>query len=107
MIRLCRYSGLNAHPSLRLTRSALIASHATVTSLTRQFNQLPPFNGPISCPADDDSQVLALLAYPSRHRLAIDVHLRGCNQVTNGDLTRTALRRTGPKLIARLEELTS
>jgi hypothetical protein len=78
-----------------------------VRGLSRLLDQLPSFTGTTACPADDDSQILGLLAYPRGHRVTIDVHLRGCNQVTNGNLTRTALRRPGPQLIARLERLTS
>jgi hypothetical protein len=109
-IRLCRYSGLNSKPPLRLTRSVLIGRRATVASLTRQFNRLPSFKGAIACPVDDGSQILALFAYPSGRRMTIDVHLEGCSQATNGDATRTALGsrgQPGPKLVARLERLTS
>jgi hypothetical protein len=106
-IRLCRYSGLNSNPALRLTRSVLIGDGRTVRSLSRLLARLPPFMGTTACPADDNSQILALLAYPRGHRVMIDVHLRGCNQVTNGNLTRSALRRPGSRLIAQLGSLTS
>jgi hypothetical protein len=105
-IRLCRYSPV---PS-RLVKSVLIARLATVRSLVRQFDRLPPFAGTFNCPVDDGSQIVALLAYPRGHRVAIEVRLRGCNAVSNGDLTRTALGRPGqpgPALLARLKRLTA
>jgi hypothetical protein len=105
-IRLCRYSAIPSH----LVRSTLIGAHRPVSSLVRQFDRLPATKGTFACPVDDGSQIVALLSYPSGHRVAIDVHLKGCNEVTNGDLFRAALGRPGqpgPVLLARLERLTS
>jgi hypothetical protein len=105
-VRLCRYSRI---PS-RLVKSVLIGAHGTVGSLVRQFARLPSFKGTYSCPLDDGSQIVALLAYPGGHRVTIDVHLKGCNPVSNGDVTRTALGlsgQPGPVLLARLARLTA
>jgi hypothetical protein len=91
-------------------RSVLIGAHGTVASLVREFDRLPSFHGGYSCPVDDGSEVVALLAYPSGRRVTIGVHLRGCNVATNGDTTRTAMGQPGqpgPKLLARLKRLTS
>lgn len=105
-VRLCRYSRIPSH----LVKSVLIGTRGTVASLVRQFDRLPSFKGTYSCPLDDGSQILALLAYPDGHRVTIDVHLKGCNPVSNGDVTRTALGRSGQSgraLLARLDRLTS
>src|SRR6478672_10200319 len=39
--RLCRYSGANARPALRLLRSRLIRDIALLRRLTRELNTLP------------------------------------------------------------------
>jgi hypothetical protein len=43
-----------------------------------------------ACPADDGSQILALLAYPNGSQVTIGVELTGCQRVTNGDPVRIA-----------------
>jgi hypothetical protein len=108
-IRLCRYSGANARPRLRLTRSVLIERRGTVGGLVRQFDRLPAPRGTFACPFDDGSEIVALLAYPGGHAVTISVGLRGCNTVANGDVLRTATGRPGqpgPALLAQLERLT-
>ena len=100
-IRLCRYSGVNAHPRLALVRSRLLVGAAGVGALVRAFDQLP--TGPpglINCPSDDGSQIVARLAYPAGQRVTITVALTGCTQVTNGSVARTAV---GTSLIGQLE----
>lgn len=113
-IRLCRYSGLNDHPASALIRQRLVGGGRAVRGLVRQFDALRPFPPgvyAVACPADDGSQILAFLAYPSGHRVTISVGLTGCNLVTNGDVHRTAANfayqnPAGPKLLAALERLT-
>jgi hypothetical protein len=88
-IRLCRYSGLNASPRTSLVRSRLLTDPALITSVVRQFDELPPFPaGGFACPSDDGSAILALLAYPNAKQVTIAVSLRGCQGVTNGNLVR-------------------
>ena len=110
--RLCRYSGLNAHPGSSLVRAKLVSDRARRESLVRQFNRLRQFpREPIACPMDDGSQILALLGYVNGRRVGIAVALTGCEGVTNGDLTRTAAAFGGPpelgqRLLALLKRLT-
>jgi len=83
-------------------RSRLLTNPARVTTLVRQFNELPPFPpGAFACPADDGSQILALLAYPNAKHVTIAVELTGCQRVTNGDLVRIDSRH----LLTELEQL--
>ena len=89
-IRLCRYSGLNAHPRLALVGSRLLDSRTIVDQLVTELDRLPALRGAVACPADDGSQILALLAYPGGHQVSISVGLTGCALVTNGSVHRTA-----------------
>jgi hypothetical protein len=109
-IRLCRYSGLNAHPRLALVGSRRLDDRTIVHQLVSEFDRLPSLHGAVACPADDGSQILALLAYPYGHRVSISVGLTGCALVTNGSVHRTAAglgtpRAFGPQLLASLKQL--
>jgi hypothetical protein len=109
-IRLCRYSGLNAHPRLALVGSRLLDSRTIVDQLVTELDRLPALRGAVACPADDGSQILALLAYPGGHQVSISVGLTGCALVTNGSVHRTAAglgtpRAFGPQLLASLKQL--
>ncbi len=109
-IRLCRYSGLNAHPRLTLVGSRLLDSRSAVQQLVSEFDRLPSLTGAVACPADDGSQILAALTYPAGHEVTITVGLTGCDLVTNGSVHRSAAgigspRPFGPQLVAELEHL--
>lgn len=109
-IRLCRYSGLNAHPHLTLVGSRLIESRRLVQQLVSEFDRLPSLTGAVACPADDGSQILAALAYPAGHQVTITTGLTGCDLVTNGSVHRSAAgigspRPFGPQLVAQLQRL--
>lgn len=109
-IRLCRYSGLNAHPRLTLVGSALLTRPGLVGQLVSEFDRLPSLHGAVACPADDGSQILARLAYPGDRDLLISVGLTGCETVTNGSVHRTAAgmgspTAFGPQLVTQLERL--
>ena len=112
-IRLCRYSGLNAHPRLRLTRMRLLTAPPTVRRTVADLGRLPAGpTGAVACPSDDGSQILARLAYPDGHALTISVALSGCGPVTNGSIRRTAAAigvapHPRPRLIAELERALS
>jgi hypothetical protein len=111
-IRLCRYSGLNGQPRLTLIRSITIDAASVVGELVRELDRLPSDHGVMACPADDGSEILALLAYPGDHAVTISVGLRGCETVTNGSVNRVALGlgsppAFGPQLVSQLEHLTS
>jgi hypothetical protein len=110
-IRLCRYSGLNAHPSLALVSSRLLMRPALVEGLVSEFDRLPsPPRGVVHCPADDGSQILARLGYPDGRQVMISVGLAGCEAVTNGSVRRTAAGMGsppafGPQLVTQFKQL--
>jgi hypothetical protein len=110
MINLCRYSGLNAHPALRLGGNYLVVPVGEKRQLIRGFDALRRYHGGgISCPADTGQQVLAILFYPT-HAVRISVGLTGCQTVTNGDITRLAANLggknpAGPRLLSQLKKL--
>lgn len=111
-VRLCRYSGLNDHPKLRLVRTLERTDAALLTKLVREFDALPPPPlGVTACPVDLGDEIVAHLAYPGGHAVTISVGLSGCHAVTNGDLPRSASGfgtppTFGPQLISRLKRLT-
>ena len=108
-IRLCRYGRL---PRLSLERARLVTNSSLVNRLVDDFNRLPPAPaGVVNRPVDVGSRVDALLAYPERQRVAVDVELTGCAAATNGNLHRLAAglgtpRAYGPQLLAELGRLT-
>jgi hypothetical protein len=111
-IVLCRYSGLNAHPPLALTRSVVLTAPRLVRDLVRKFDALPAQTGTVACPVDEGSQIVARLGYRDGHVVRIAVGLTGCETVTNGSSYRTAARigtppTLGPRLIAQLLRLTA
>lgn len=82
-----------------------------VAELVKRFDGLP--SGPpgaVACPADDASEIAALVSYPGGHEVRISVGLRGCESVTNGSVNRTASGygphpRRGPRLLAEMKRL--
>lgn len=110
-IQLCRYSGLNARPPLTLDRMRLLRASDLNATLIGQFDRLPaPPRGATACPADDLSQVVALLAYPHGRTVPVSVGLTGCRSVTNGTVQRTASGfgtppTFGPELVHHLQHL--
>ena len=110
-IRLCRYSGLNAHPRLALLSSRLLDGSALVRELVGELDRLPSPPRVAFCPNDDGSRIVALLAYPGGRAVTISVGLTGCEPVTNGSVQRTAAAfggfppSVGPRLVAQLERL--
>lgn len=75
-------------------------------------SQLPPLTGPVACPADNGSQILAVLSYPGGRAVHISVSLTGCASASNGSINRSAAgigtpRPFGPALLALLERLVS
>jgi pimeloyl-ACP methyl ester carboxylesterase len=112
-INLCQYSGLNAHPASSLVGSDLVKRQRVIRRLVAKFDALRAFPKGvfIGCPADDGSQVVTTLFY-SGHQVTISTGLTGCEQVTNGNLRRTAANFAnrnpeGPRLVAQLERLSS
>ncbi len=109
-IRLCRYSSLNSQPPLTLEHARLLDRAGLVAQLVRRFDGLPRAPRGVFCPADDGSEILALVSYPNGRQVQISVALTGCEGVTNGSVNRTAAGyarhpRRGPRLLAQLERL--
>jgi hypothetical protein len=104
---------VNGATPLRLERSRLVADTKLVTHLVDEFDALPPYPRGVafSCPSDDGSQVLALLAYPHGQRVTVAVEETGCEVATNGDVGRLANgygnTPVGPRLVAELKALTA
>jgi hypothetical protein len=95
--RLCSYSGLGNSkdrvPELSLIRSRLVATAGPLADLGADFNALAPVpHRLIVCPAGDDSEIVALIAYPSGQQLTITLRRTGCAEVTNGALLRSAFQ---------------
>jgi hypothetical protein len=102
---LCRYAGLNDPSPQTLAGSGALRSRRKVRALAKSFNRLPePGSEPRSCPSDDGSVVIARFAYRHAPEVTVWTRLGGCNQVTNGALTRLALGHAA--LLARLQRLT-
>jgi hypothetical protein len=108
----CRYTGLNTHPALILIVSRRIGPEAR-RRLISDFDALKALRGvgPIACPADNGSEVVAEFAYKGGHKVEIATRLHGCQPVTNGDINRLAANidgknPAGPRLIALLKRLT-
>jgi len=102
-VQLCRYGGLNDSPPLGLQAGKVVTDTGTVGSLASEINGLPPGPaGPVLCPADDGSEIVAAFRYSSGPDDPVGVALTGCEEVGNGHITRTAA--TSP-LIGRLESL--
>jgi len=106
VIRLCRYSGLDARPPLSLLGSALVRSARTRHRLVRRLDSLPPPPSIAACPNDSDTAIVAHLAYPRGRQVTVRIGLDGCRTATNGDVWRTAAGSVGDRLITQLERLT-
>jgi hypothetical protein len=105
-ILLCRYSGLDAQSRLTLTRSVTVHSASTIRELVAELDRLPQLVGPVACPFDDGSQIVAHLSYRDGRAVTIGIDLTGCNLVTNGDLHRAAFDSVGIQLLKQLDKLT-
>jgi hypothetical protein len=108
-IRLCRYGSVPRHGEQALVGSARVRSAGTIGALTSALDGLPPADRLAFCPMDNGSELDMSLSYPGgKHGDFIRVELAGCENATNGTLTRTAARTpAGQKLLATLESLTS
>ena len=111
LINLCRYSGLNAHPPLRLAGNYLVFLLDEKRQLIRELDALARQHGFIACPADTGEEVMAILYYRT-HQVRVTVGLTGCDDVTNGDINRLALNiggthPAGPRLLSQLTNQTA
>jgi hypothetical protein len=112
VIFLCRYDGLNSHPPLSLTEDRSIVGARTKRRLISAFDALKALRGvpPPFCPADNGSEIVAVLVYKGGQKVEIATRLRGCQPVANGDINRLAANidgknPAGPRLIALLKRL--
>jgi hypothetical protein len=107
----CRYSGVSpGQPAGRLLAQHAIDSQKMIALLTREFDALKPVqSGAYACPADFGVKIIAIFRYlPSvRSDDPVTLDPNGCEAVTNGRVTRTALLVPGPTLIGQLEALTA
>ena len=102
-LALCRYGPL---PSYALEGSRVVTRRKRVRHLVRRFNALPsPPAGPISCPADDGSSIVAYALYRRAATRIVHVGLSGCLIVSRGDVVRWDTP-SGGKLVHTLEDLT-
>ena len=111
-MRLCRYPGANSPGALRLAGTLLSTDRTLVHHVADELDALPryPKGAVFSCPLDDGSEVLVLLAYPGGRRLTVSIGQTGCQNATNGDVGSLAglnANRVGPRLQAELQRLTS
>jgi hypothetical protein len=105
-VRLCRYSGLNGHPRLRLVRGVKRTRPRLVRRIVRRLDALQSPHGAYSCPADDGSEIVVHLAYRGGRRLTVDVGLTGCRIASNGRRSGMAVLRPGGRLLHLLRRLT-
>lgn len=83
----CRYDGPNGHPWRLIATTRLIA--AAARRAARSMARLPLSHvdgGSVSCPMDDGSYAVLVLAYPGRPDVDLWVKLNGCGGVSNGDI---------------------
>jgi hypothetical protein len=103
---LCRYYGLNAGArSELLAGSATVSDAATIARLAAELDTLPRLRRGIYCPMDDESAIVAIFRYRNAPADPVQIHLKGCRLVSNGQVARTAISPTGARLIRQLEAL--
>jgi hypothetical protein len=105
-IVLSQYTGLPAQVGTQLVGRAKLRRPALLRELTSGFNALPiPPEGVRNCPNDRGSEIVANLEYPHHQYLQITLTLTGCSTAHRGQITRSALGRSGEKLIGQLKRL--
>jgi hypothetical protein len=104
---LCRYRGLNpAATAHRLRASRLVTAHAEIAALTAGLNALPSLSGPVNCPLDDGSEIVATFRYAAGGDDVVRIGLTGCRLVTGRRLpVRFASGPAGQRLLAQLAAL--
>jgi hypothetical protein len=107
-VLLCRYHGLNTrYEAGTLAYSRPVTKGKRVDRLAGELNALRPLGpGPIACPADFGANVMAFFHYTKAPDDAVSVELSGCSLVSNGQISRSAMQRPGPKLLRQVERLT-
>jgi hypothetical protein len=111
-MRLCRYAaGEPLGPPTILVSSRLLTDVRLVKELTRGFDLLPPTprDRPFTGRPADGSEIVAQLAYPDGHAVALSVDFAGCAFVDSGAVFAVASGfdgHYGPQLVAQLVQLT-
>ncbi len=81
----CRYDGLNGHPWHLVSATRLAAAAARRAARSMTATPLSHTDGGVvSCPFDDGSAEVLVLAYPGRPDIDLWVKLNGCGGVSNG-----------------------
>jgi hypothetical protein len=106
-IVLTRYAGLPASPGIQLIGRADVRGAYLLRQLTMELNALRPSSSSNVCPNDDGSEIKAVVEYAHRQTRRLTVGLSGCAEVQQGSLSRSALGRTGERLLKQLVRLTA
>lgn len=88
-LRICRYWGFGNEQGKqtpktqaragKLNDQAVVKNRPLLEGLTDEFKELEPApKGPISCPADDGTDLYAIFSYPHAEPVVISVSLSGC-----------------------------
>ena len=103
----CRYRGLNPYRKrFRLLGSGTVRAASRLAHLALELNALkviPP--GPIACPADDGSLIVAYFRYRDGSLDVVRIATTGCQDVSNGPVSRWAAVAPGPHLLTELGAL--
>jgi hypothetical protein len=109
-MRVCRYNGDNlavvnpGHAQYVLLGETYITQRGEITSLSDQFNRLPPVRGVYSCP-DEEIAFLVFITYRGGHQLDLGIDL--CLVVVNGSRSGWIFAKPGAvSLIAELVRVT-
>lgn len=98
----CDYGPAGAGAPGPLIRSQDVGGKVAAAASILDGLEIDPNNGEgIYCPFDDGSEAILLIGYPDGGRVTIEIHLKGCQMVSNGRLT----ARTTPGSRSALEAL--
>jgi hypothetical protein len=104
---LCRYRGLNPYRKrFRLLGSGTVRATSKVAHLGAELDSLKVLTGPVACPNDDGSQIVAYFRYRDGSLDVVRVGTTGCEVVSNGHVSRSAAVAPGPHLLTELDALT-
>jgi hypothetical protein len=98
----CDYGPAGAGAPGPLMRSQDVGGKMAAAASILDGLAIDPNNGTgIFCPFDDGSEAILLIGYPDGGQVTIEIHLKGCQMVSNGWLT----ARTTPGSRSALEAL--
>jgi hypothetical protein len=98
----CEYDGFNGHPWHLVTTTKLTADAAGQAAESIARLPLSHTDGGlmISCPMDDGSAAILVLAYPGHPDVDLWIKLNGCATVSNGYIS-TSIPRSAPEITRR------